>query len=340
MLRIVKLAVAVGVLVAQASAQRGHEIRLDPQVKAMLDKLSSSGVVSSVVTPRDVPEARDAYVALQAFEGQPEPVWKVENRQIPGPGGNLAIRIYKPREARALPVLVYFHGGIFTTGSLETHDVPLRALANASGCMIVSVAYRLAPESPFPAAPEDAYAATQWVSKHAAEIGADATRMAVGGDGAGGNLAAVVALMARDRKGPALRYQVLIYPFTSAAMQTVSWWDFANGPVLNREGMLFHLGRYLNTATDIRNPYLSPLAATNLEKLPPALIITAEYDPVRDDGENYAHELKDSGVPVTVSQYKGMVHGFFQLAGTLDAGRKALQEVASHLKEALGSGSE
>src|ERR1019366_7229325 len=248
--------------------------------------------------------------------------------------------IYQPHEGSALPMLVYFHGGIFTTGSLETHDIPLRALANASGCVIISVGYRLAPENQFPAAPEDAYAATKWVSEHASEIGGDGARIAVGGDGAGGNLAAVVALMARDRKGPALRFQLLIYPVTSAAMQTVSWWDFADGPILNREGMLFHLGRYMQVTTQIRDPYLSPLAATNLEKLPPALVITAEYDPLRDDGENYAHELRDSGVPVMVSQYKGMVHGFFQMAGTLDAGRRCLLEIADSLKKALSTGTE
>ena len=326
------------ILVAQVFAQRGHEFRIDPQAQAMLDKMSASGAVASVATPKDVMQARAAYSALRAFEGHAEAVWKVENRLIPGPGGSLPIRIYKPHDGGALPVLVYFHGGIFTTGSLETHDIPLRALANASGCLIVSVAYRLAPEYKFPAAPEDAYAATKWVSEHATEIGGDAARIAVGGDGAGGNLAAVVALMARDRKGPSLRYQVLIYPITSAAMQTVSWWDFANGPVLNREGMLFHLGRYMNVTTGIRDPYLSPLAATNLENLPPALVITAEYDPLRDEGESYAHELKDSGVTVTVSQYKGMVHGFFQMEGALDAGRKCLVEIADSLKKAIGAG--
>lgn len=335
-----KLIGALVIFVAPLCAQHFHEMRLDPQVQAMLDKLSASGVVSSVVTPKDVSQARAAYLALGAFEGPPEPVWKVENRDIPGPGGSLPIRIYQPREARALPVLVYFHGGIFTTGSLETHDIPLRALANASGCMIVSVAYRLAPESPYPAAPEDAYAATKWVYDHAAEIGGDANRIAVGGDGAGGNLAAVAALMARDRKGPPLRYQVLIYPITSGAMQSVSWWDFADGPVLNRDGMLFHLGRYMSPTTNIRDPYFSPLAATNLENLPPALVITAEYDPLRDEGENYAHELQDSGVPVTLTEYKGMVHGFFQMAGTLDAGRKCLLEIADHLKKALGAATE
>jgi acetyl esterase len=339
-MRISEVIVPLLIFVGHVSAQRGHEFRLDPQAQAMLDKLSAAGVVSSVVTPKDVMQARAAYSAFQAFEGPAEPVWKVEDRQIPGPGGILSIRIYKPHDALALPMLVYFHGGIFTTGSLETHDIPLRALANASGCMIVSVGYRLAPENPFPAAPEDAYAATKWVSEHASEIGGDGTRIAVGGDGAGGNLAAVVALMARDRKGPALRFQLLIYPITSAAMRTISWWDFADGPVLNREGMLFHLGRYMSVTTEIRNPYLSPLAATNLEKLPPALVITAEYDPVRDDGENYAHELEDSGVPVTVSQYKGMVHGFFQMAGTLDAGKRCLLEIAASLKKALFSGIE
>ncbi len=326
-----------GPLLAADTEKDHRKLKLDPQAQALLEKLTASGSVAGIITPEDVDQARAAYRSLIPLAGTPEPVLRVVDRQIPGPGGPLPIRIYTPSNGNTLPVVVYFHGGIFTTGSIETHDTLLRALANRSGAIIVSVGYRLAPDYPFPAAPEDAYAATKWVSEHAAEFHADPARLAVAGDGAGGNLAAVAAQMARDRGGPEVRYQVLVYPYTSVSMLTVSWWDFGNGPVLSRKGMLYHLAKYTTVTSDFGNPYLSPLSAENFKGLPPALIITAEYDPTRDEAEQYAHELNDEGVHAHLSRYPGMVHGFLQMTGELDAAKKCLDEMAEAIRVVLGS---
>ena len=307
--------------------------QLDPQAQAVLDKITASVILN----PTTAAEARKAYLSLLQFAGAPEDIFKVEDRQIPGPAGRITIRVYTPRAANDLPVLVYFHGGGFTTGDLNTHDTLLRALANRTGCIIVSVAYRLAPEHRFPAAPEDAYAATKWVAQHAAEIGGNAKRLAVGGDGAGGNLAAVVALMARDRTGPALAYQVLIYPNTDATMSCPSWRE-VGGPVVTKEAMVSLLGNYLTATDDLQDPYISPLFAKSLKNLPPALVITAEQDPLRDEGEDYARRLQEAGVQVKATRYPGMIHGFVLMAGAVDAGKTAIDEAASALREAFPGG--
>ena len=229
---------------------------------------------------------------------------------------------------------MYFHGGGFVAGDLDTHDVPLRAVANRAGCVIVSVAYRLAPEHPFPAAPEDCYAATRWTAEHAAEIGADTGRLAVGGDSAGGNMAAVVCLMARDRGGPALRCQVMLYPDTNLLEDTASWQEFAetNKPVITREGKLANIALYLPGGTDRKTPYASPFYAEDLSGLPPALIVTGECDPQRDEGEAYAARLEAAGCTVTHTRYPGMIHGFFGFGGVLDAGKQLIEQTANALK--------
>lgn len=263
---------------------------------------------------------------------QPEPVNKVEERQIPGAAGKISVRIYTPRVGGNLPVLVYFHGGGFVAGNLDTCDVPLRALTNRSGSIIVSVDYRLAPKYPFPAAPLDAYAATKWVADHALEIGGDAKRIAVGGDSAGGNLAAVVALMARDRHGPALVYQVLLYPNTDATMSTTSWKDF-DGPVLTRKQGTSSYAQYLPSGTDIKNPYVSPLWEKDVKNLPPALVITAGLDPLRDEGEAYAARLWKAGVPIEATRYKNMNHGFFEMVGVPEQ-KKLIAQIAAALRTA------
>lgn len=305
--------------------------QLDPQAQALLNQMAASGAPA----PRNITEARQGYLEIRPLAGAPEPVNKVADRQIPGAVGNISVRIYTPLDGINLPILVYFHGGSFTVGDLDTHDAPLRALANRAGCIVVAVAYRLAPENQFPAAPEDAYAATKWVVEHAAEIGGDATRVAVGGDSAGGNLAAVVTLMARDRNRPALVYQVLIYPNTDATMSTASWQELGNkGYILTTEGMASAFAQYLPGSVDKKNSYVSPLWA-NLNSLPPALIIIGECDPLRDEDEAYAERLKQAGVPVVSKRYDGMIHGFFQMAGALDAGKEVIVEIAANLKQAF-----
>jgi acetyl esterase len=270
-----------------------------------------------------------------AQAGEPETVGSVEDRLIRGPASELPVRIYTPAgvEQGPLPALVYLHGGGWVLGSIESHDPVCRALANHARCLVVSVGYRLAPEHPFPAAPEDCYAATCWVAEHAREIKADPARIAVGGDSSGGNLAAAVTLMARDRQGPALCYQVLIYAETDYYEPgTVSYTTYREGYGLTREEMIWFWDQYLARPEDRVHPYAAPLRATDLSNLPPALIITAEYDPVRDEAEHYARRLQQAGVPVQLSRYAGMIHGFFRMFALFVQSRQALEEVAEALE--------
>lgn len=316
--------------------------QLDPQAKALLDQMATKdrALARPIPPEKEKAAARQAYRAMIPLAGPPEPVSKVENRQIPGPAGNISVRIYTPKGSgkESLPVLVYFHGGGFAIGDLDTHDAPLRALANRAGCLIVSVNYRLAPEHRFPAAPDDAYAATKWVAEHASEIGGNAKRLAVGGDSAGGNLATVVALMARDRGGPKLVYQVLLYPNTDAApRKPYRSWSENDGYILTKAVSQRVYDQYIPDGVNRRNPYVSPLWAKDLKHLPPALVVTGEFDPLRDEGEAYAMELQQAGVPVVATRYKGMIHGFFQMAGKLDAGKKLINQTAAALRAAFAS---
>lgn len=314
--------------------------QLDPQAKALLNQIAAeqakAPALARPLSPVEQLAAdRDGYRAVISLAGPPEPVNKVVDRQIPGPAVDIPVRIYTPGDGENLPVLVYFHGGGFTSGGLDTHDAPLRVLANRVGCIIVVVDYRLAPEHPFPAAPEDAYAATKWVAEHTAEIGGSA-RIAVGGDSAGGNLAAVVALMAHDRGGPALVYQVLIYPNTDATLSSAPWQELGTkGYILTTDGMASSFAQYLPQGTNKKNAYVSPLYAADVKNLPPALVITGECDPLRDEGEAYAKRLQEAGVPVESRRYEGMIHGFFQMAGVLDQGKKVIEETAASLCSAF-----
>jgi len=296
------------------------------QVKAVVDKMTAAGVIHLTT----VDQVRKAYLFYPTLSGTPEQVFHVENRSIPGPGGNIPVRLYVPREGRDLPIFVFFHGGGFVAGSLDTHDALLRAVANRCGCIVVSVAYRLAPESPYPAAPEDAYAAAKWVSEHAADIGGDARRIAVGGDGAGGNLAAVVTLMARDRGGPHLIYQVLIYPTLNAIMQASGY--TSKDPILTPDVRTAILAAYVPLTKDLQDPYISPVAAKSLKNLPPAFLVTDQDDPARDEGDAYSRRLAEDGVKVKVSRYPDMIHNFVLMAGELDAGKKAIEEISEALK--------
>jgi len=232
-----------------------------------------------------------------------------------------------------LPMFVFFHGGGFVTGSLDTHDVPLRAIANLCECLIVSVGYRLAPEHHYPAETEDAYATTKWVADHAGDIGGDAGRIAVGGDGAGGNIAAVVTLMARDRGAPRITYQVLIYPILDFSMLTRSWIG-SQDPILTSDAMLAQWGAYVPVNTDPEIPYISP-ANGNLHKLPPALIMVASDDPLLDEDNQYAIDLRKAGVSADFVNDPGVIHGFFLMAGELDGARKSLDKIAAALRQSF-----
>ena len=309
---------------------------LDPLARVVIDTLTQ--VFPDVgVKVFDAAEVRRAIAAMPLPAAEPTPVGKVEDRTIPGAPGEppISVRVYWPRAGGdRLPLVVFFHGGGWVIGGLDSHDPLCRTLANEVGAVVVSVDYRLAPEHRFPAAAEDAYAATVWAHAHAAELGAVPSRLAVAGDSAGGNLAAVVSLMARDRGGPPLRLQVLIYPVTDCARDTPSYHDNAEGYFLTAAHMRWYEAQYLGAA-DGTQPYVSPMRARDLSGLPPAYVVTAEFDPLRDEGEAYAQRLRDAGVAATVRRYDGMFHGFFSLPDLLPAAREANLAAFKALREAL-----
>ncbi|GAB4053678.1 alpha/beta hydrolase [Catellatospora paridis] len=304
---------------------------LHPQVQAMRAR-REAGDTPQLYT-LSVDEARAADLAsIQASGGDPEPVAEVADREIDGPDGPLPIRIYRPVLGGELPVLVYFFGGGWTLGTIDTSDAVCRSLANAAGCLVVAAGYRLAPEHKFPAAVHDCHAAVRWVAANAAAIGADPARIAVGGDSAGGNLAAAVTLLARADGDLPLAGQLLVYPNTDHRSHTASLREGTDPYLFNATSVAWYWANYLATPEDGLNPLASPLRADTLAGLPPALVVTAEYDPLRDQAEEYARRLGREGVPVTLTRYDGMVHGFFCMSGELDAGRRAMAQAAAQLR--------
>jgi acetyl esterase len=307
---------------------------LDPQARAFLDEMNSLG--GQPLYTMGVDGARRVMDLLATLRPPLAPVASAVDRRIPGPAGEIPVRVYTPNGTAPFPVLVYFHGGGWVIGGLETHDGVCRALADGAGCLVVSIDYRLAPEHRYPAAAEDCYAATRWTAAHAAELGADAARLAVGGDSAGGNLAAVVSLMARDRGGPPIAFQLLVYPVTDARADTSSYRDNAEGYLLTAGDMDWFWGHYLgDDRANGAEPYASPLRATDVSRLPPALVITAEFDPLRDEGEAYAAHLKEAGVAARVTRYDGMIHGFFGMGHLMDKAKAAVTEACAALKQAF-----
>ena len=313
---------------------------LDPQLNGLVEAMANNP--DAVPIHEQTPdEAREGYRALVAMFGPAEEVARVEDRTIPGPGRDIPLRIYTPEGAGPFGVLVFYHGGGFVIGDLDSHDRECRALCNGAGCIVVSVDYRLAPEHPFPAAPEDAFAALGWVADNAPEIGADADRMAVGGDSAGGNLSAVVTLMARDAGGPALRLQLLVYPATDLRTgdNYPSYSENAEGPFLLKSTMDYFMAHYFGAADAIQarsDRRASPILAASHVGLPPALIVTAEFDPLRDEGEAYAKALEEADVPVRLHRYDGMAHLFFQLSPIVTQGKDLLAEASTALRKAIG----
>ena len=306
---------------------------LDPQVKEILTEAAALGLPAyHDLSPA---EARQQMLDLAPPADPLLTIKRVENRSIPGPGGEIPVRLYYPAGDPPFAVLVYFHGGGWVIGDLDTHHGVCHALAKTSGCLVVSVDYRLAPEHCHPAAVEDAYAATAWVAENSDAIQADPDRLAVGGDSAGGHLAAVVALMARDRKGPHIDLQVLIYPITNYDFNTPSYTENKEGYMLTRDLMQWFWKHYIKDESEANHTYVSPLQAENLNDLPQALIVTAEYDPLRDEGEAYGKRLQEAGVNVALTRYPGMIHAFIRMTTRLDKAREAIDEIAVTLRGVL-----
>jgi acetyl esterase len=304
---------------------------LDPQAQQVLNQLAALGLPPNHTVS---PEQARANARLRPRAPGPE-VAKVEDRNIPGPGVEIPVRIYTPFGPGPFPVLVWFHGGGWVIGDLDSADGTARHLTVGAGCVTVSVDYRLAPETKFPGAADDCYAATVWAAQHAARLHGDPSRVAVGGDSAGGNLAAAVSLMARDRGLPPLVFQLLVYPVTERAFDTGSYQRCADGYLLSRDSMQWYWNHYVSTSADAANPYAAPMQAKDVRNLPAALVITAEYDPLCDEGEAYAQRLKEAGVPTTCSRYGGMIHGFFGMSAVLDKGKQAIDEASRSLLQAF-----
>ncbi|HIF95086.1 MAG: alpha/beta hydrolase [Myxococcales bacterium] len=323
---------------------------LDPEAKAVLDSLAEGLDVDPFSVPHTV--MRDAFAAQSGENDGPE-VGNVEMREADGPEGKIPVRVYTPASSGTTPVgqntepassqtdlrpgLLFFHGGGFVLCDLDSHDSTCRELANGADCVVVSVDYRLAPESKFPAAPEDCYAATEWVAKNAASLGIDANRIAVSGDSAGGNLAAAVTLMCRDRNGPKLVHQLLIYPVTDNRFDTASYKSNGVGYFLTEQMMRWFWDHYLESESDGDDALASPLRAPDLGRLPSATVVTAQYDPLRDEGRAYARRLAEAGVATTQTDYPGVFHGFFGMSGQIPRARQAIEQVCAELREAFAA---
>ncbi|HML41777.1 MAG: alpha/beta hydrolase [Hyphomicrobium zavarzinii] len=308
---------------------------LHPTLKNILSQPENPNAVP--VEVQDPNEARKEWKGDMAGVDAPAPhmgrVWEFE---IPGPAGSIPARAYQPEGlvGEKRPLLIYYHGGGFIRGDIDTHDSICRVLASKAGCLVVSPAYRLAPENPFPAAAHDAYAVAEYMSANAAAFGVDPDRIAVGGDSAGGNVAIAACLQARDKGGPKIRYQLLIYPVTDLTSQNESKRLYSKGYLLN--SMPFYIASYLGPNGDGGNELASPLLAKDLSRLPQALVITAGFDPLRDEGQDFARKLAASGVEVKHKCYEDMIHGFVSLRGLLPEADAALGECARHMAEALG----
>lgn len=310
---------------------------LDPEAKVMLDAMSAAPTVDIFSLPHTI--VRQQFGAMPGGPAAPEiEMARVESRDIDGPQSKIPVRIYTPKGGAARkPGIVFFHGGGFVLCSLDTHDSTCRELARGTDAIVISVDYRLAPEAKFPAAPEDCYAATQWAALQAKSLGIDPSRIAVAGDSAGGNLAAVVSLMCRDRGGHLPLHQLLVYPVTDFDFETESYRTNGEGYFLSRDMMRWFWHHYLETDADGESPLASPLRARDLTGLPAATVITAEYDPLRDEGRAYAERLAAAGVPTRYTNYDGVFHGFFGMTAQLPRARQAVDDACSALRKAFSA---
>jgi len=309
---------------------------LDPQVQEYLHGLSEQGLPPLYRLP--LAEARETYRDLSVPDEPPESVGSITDRTIPGPDGEVPIRIYRPTADGPRPAIAFFHGGGWMLGGIETHDALCRALTNAADCVVVAVDYRLAPEHRFPDGLEDCYAATQWLAENAEEIGATPGALAVAGDSAGATLALGVSLLARDRGGPSIDYQVLAYPPAEFSFETDSYEENAQGYFLTRKDMERFWNGYIRSELDGDHPYAAPLQADRLDGLAPTFLLTCGFDPLRDDGRALADRLDAAGVPTRHVQYDDMIHGFLTMLADpeLDRAREAIDEIGDAVRSELG----
>lgn len=307
---------------------------VDPQIQALLDR--GTGVPATHTLP--VAEARQQYEARITLMAPPAPVATITERSIDGPGGPLRLRIYTPFGSGPFPLMMFFHGSGFVLCSLDTHDGMCRNLAAGIGCVVVSVDYRLAPEHKFPKGLDDCLAATRWAAAHGAELGTYPARIMLAGDSAGGNMAAVTALRVRDEGGPALCGQMLLYPVTDYHTPgTPSYAQNADGYGLTRNTMEWFWGHYLANPLEAENPYASPLRARDLSGLPPAYVMSAEYDPLRDEAELYGQRLRAAGVPTEITRHPGMNHGFLFWVGKVARADAAMAEACAWARQTFES---
>lgn len=316
---------------------------LDPRAKRLLDMLGATGPISPSALSLDA--RRDSFVSLMRFAAASLPngsaACRTEDRTFSGPQGPIRVRLYTPAESRAdavLPGLVYFHGGGLVAGSLNTHEPLCAALAYESGCRLISVDYRLAPENKFPAAVSDAWQATLWVLECAAELGIDPRRVGVAGDSAGATLAAVVCQMARETPKVHLELQLLMCPIMDFAATSPSRQDFGQGYLLDLALLDRDLQDYLPVGVSPTDPRVSPLRAADLRGLPPTRIHTAEFDPLRDEGAAYAHRLESAGVSVAHTCHPGMIHLFFAMGAVIPYAHQAIRQIGAEIASALGQG--
>ncbi|HYZ39893.1 MAG TPA: alpha/beta hydrolase [Stellaceae bacterium] len=308
---------------------------LHPQIEQVLRVMAEAGLRPiEEMTPAKAREQMEA--TARARKADPLPVARVEERMIPGPAGEMRLRLYSPEAARPVPGIVYYHGGGHVIGSLDTHDFVARNLCGGTGALVASVDYRMAPEHKFPAAVEDSFAALRWVHANAESLGADPARIGVHGDSAGGNLAAVVALLARDAGGPKLRLQSLVYPVADYGLVGDSYEKYARGyGILTRDAMVWFRDHYLRRPEDANDWRASPIRADSLAGVAPAIIITAECDVLHDDGERYAAALRRAGVPVEYQEFSGMIHAFFGMVPAVDDAMNAQRLVWAAFKRAF-----
>jgi acetyl esterase len=308
--------------------------QIDPQMQAILRQTAVIGRKPfSTLTPSQARAWFDPGFTMLGRERKE--VSKIEDRKFRGPAGEIPVRIYTPFGKGPFGGLIYFHGGAFVVGNLDTHDAICRDLTAGAGCVTISVDYRLAPEHKFPAAPEDCYAATRCAYDIGKHFNVDPNRIAVGGDSAGGNLAAVVAQMARDRRCPRIVFQLLMYPVTDAVNETPSQREFKDEFTISKADVDWSYGHYLSD-TDRMNPYASPGLAKSFVGLPSAYVLTAEFDPLRDEGEAYAEVLRRASVKVKLKRYEGVCHGFVSFASVLDVGKRAIADCCAELRASIG----